>query len=166
MWRRAWVNALDHEERVDFNDWYPEPFRLLQNRGRGMLIQGTREWTDYGITAALAPHMCTATGIAARVQGLQRYYALLLCRDSSVRLVKVLDGETVLAEKVFPWEFGSVYDLGLQVQGNHLVASINGETIFEHQDNENPLTTGAIALICEEGRVACEQVAVQPVNLK
>lgn len=166
MWRRAWVNALDHEDRVDFSDWYPETFRLLQNQGRGMLIQGTREWADYGVTASLVPHMCKATGIAARVQGLLRYYALLLCRDSIVRLVKVLDGETVLAEKVFSWEFGAAYNVSLQVQGNRLVASINGQVIFDHQDKENPLTTGAIALICEEGRVGCEQVAVQPVNLK
>jgi ADP-ribosylglycohydrolase len=165
MWRRAWVNALDHEDRVDYGDWYPETFRLLQNRGRGMLIQGTREWTDYQVSASLAPHLCKATGLAARVQGLQRYYALLLCADSTVCLVKVLDGETVLAEKQFPWEFGKVYDLGLQVQGSRLVASVNGQAIFDHVDKENPITGGAIALICEEGRVGCEQVAVQPAHL-
>jgi ADP-ribosylglycohydrolase len=163
MWKRAWVNALDHN-RHELADWYPETFRLLQNEGRGLLIQGTLEWQNYRVSAPLVPHMCSATGIAARVQGLRRYYALLLCRDSVVRLVKMLDGETVLAEKAFAWDFGSAYELTLQVEGQRLIAVIDGQPMFDYEDMNNPLTGGAIALICEEGRVGCEQVAVQPIR--
>jgi ADP-ribosylglycohydrolase len=164
MWKRAWVNALDHQSRLGVDDWYPEAYRAIQNQGTGMFIQGTLEWRDYQVSAPLVPHMCKSAGIAARVQGLRRYYALLICRDSVVRLVKMLDGETVLAEQVYPWDFGSTYKLSLQVQGNRLVAAIDGQRVFEYQDNDNPLTGGAIALVCEEGRVGCEQVTVQPVS--
>jgi hypothetical protein len=163
MWKRAWVNALDHPARPEAEAKYPEAFRLIQNNGRGMLIQGTQEWQDYHVSAPLTAHMCKSMGIAARVQGLRRYYALLLCRDSTLRLVKVLDGETLLAEKAFPWEFGATHILALQVQGTHLICSIDGQTVFDIDDSQNPLLTGAIALVCEEGRVGCEQVTVRPV---
>ena len=163
MWKRAWVNSLDHEERRDVGDWYPEAYRLIQNNGRGLLTQGTREWTDYKVSAPLTPHMCQATGVAARVQGLERYYALLLSHENKAQLVKVLEGETVLAEKAFNWQFGQAYELTLQVQGNRLVGSINGQQLFDYEDKDNPLTGGAIGLVCEEGRVACNSVTVQPI---
>lgn len=161
MWKRAWVNALDHQARAEAEAKYPEAFRLIQNNGKGMLIQGTQEWQDYRVSVPLTPHMCKSAGIAARVQGLRRYYALLLCGDSTVKLVKALDGETVLAENTFAWDFGSTYTLALQVQGTHLIASINGQTVFDVEDSQNPLLTGAIALVCEEGRVGCEEVIVR-----
>jgi hypothetical protein len=158
MWRRAWVNGVDqYGER-----WWPEPYRLVQNEGRGLLIQGTREWTDYMVSAPITPHMVQAAGIGARVQGLRRYYALLLCRDNKVRLVKALDGETVLAETDFRWYLGGTYQLSLQVVGKRLTASVDGQTLFEVEDNSHPLTGGGVALICEEGRMASEEVIVQP----
>ena len=57
--------------------------------------------------------MAKAAGIAARVQGLRRYYALLLCDDGKARLIKALDGDTVLAEAEFPWRQGSIHDFQL-----------------------------------------------------
>jgi ADP-ribosylglycohydrolase len=159
MWRRAWVNAVDqYEER------WPEAFRLVQNHGRGLLMQGTREWTDYHVSTAITPHMVKATGIAARVQGLRRYYALLLTEAGWVRLIKVLDGETVLAETEFPWRFGDSYQLHLQVRGAHITAGIGGQTLFTLTDANRPLTGGGIGLVCEEGRMATASVAVRPVE--
>jgi len=89
-----------------FEPAWPEPYRLVQNRGRGLLIQGTRAWTDYEVTALVTPHTVAAAGIGARVQGLRRYYALLLCRDDTVRLVKALAGRRTLAEARFRTEYG------------------------------------------------------------
>lgn len=161
MWLRAWVNAFDHEERREPADWYPEAYRLIQNAGRGMMMQGTREWENYRVSAPITPHMCQAFGVAACVQGLRRYYALLLRRDAKARLVKVLDGETVLMECDFTWEFGRSYDFSLQTQGNRLIGSIDGNVLFDYEDKRQPLTGGAIGLICEEGRAGCEWVSVQ-----
>jgi ADP-ribosylglycohydrolase len=160
MWRRAWVNGVDQYSQR----WWPEAYRLVQNEGRGLLIQGSREWTDYRVSAPLTPHMVEATGIGARVQGMRRYYALLLCRENKARLVKALDGETILAEADFPWQFGVPYDLSLQIEGCRLSAAINGQTLFNVEDPDRRLTGGGVALICEEGRVAAEGVRVQPVG--
>ena len=156
MWRMAWVDAIDQ-----YNSWWPEAFRLAQNEGRGLLIQGTREWGDYAVSAAITPHMAKACGIAARVQGLRRFYALLLCADQKVRLIKALDGDTVLAEADFAWQFGETHDLQLQVVGKRISASLNGAQLFTVEDADRPLMDGSIALVCEEGRMATEAVTVR-----
>jgi hypothetical protein len=162
MWRRAWVNAVDQ-----YQGWREEPYRLVHNEGVGLLIQGTREWRDYRVTADVTPHMVKAAGLAARVQGMRRYYALLLCRDEAdaphmVRLVKALDGITVLGEATFPWDFDETYVLSLEVVGPHVRAWLNEELKFEVEDADFPLLSGAVALVCEEGRTATQAVRVQP----
>ena len=157
MWHMAWVNGVDQCER-----WWPESFRLAQNEGRGLLIQGGREWRNYTVSGAINLHLARAAGIAARVQGLRRYYALLLTSDSEAQLVRVCDGETVLARAAFLWQHGSTHDFTLRVEGARLLASIDGQQLFDVEDAGSPLDGGGVALVCEEGRISCEAVTVQP----
>ena len=164
LWRRAWVNGVDN-----FHGWAFEPYRLVHDEGVGLLIQGTREWTDYRVSADVTPHMVASAGIAARVQGMRRYYALLLSRDeagglSKVRLVKALDGTKVLAEADFQWAFGAMYDLALDVVGETVRGYVGGKMVFEVEDAERPLEGGGVALVCEEGRTATYVVKVQPLS--
>ena len=159
MWRRAWVDAMDH-----FDRWWPESFRLVQDEGTGLLIQGTREWADYQASAAITPHMAAAAGIGARVQGLKRYYALLLAGGDSVRLVKALDGETVLAEADLRWEARGTYHLRLQVVGDRIKGWVDDRLLFEVRDSDRPLDSGGVALLCTEGRVSTDAVTVRPAS--
>ncbi len=160
MWQRAWVNAVDQVSH------WGENYRLIQNEGVGLLMQGTREWTDYRVTADVTPHLVKSAGVAARVQGMRRYYALLLYRDSAelptkARLVKMFDTPYVLAEVDFPWTFGETHTLSLEVSGATVRAWIDGAALFAVTDAQ-PLTGGAVALVCEEGRTATNVVRVQP----
>ncbi len=160
MWQRAWVNGVEHVQHWD------ETYRLIQNEGVGLLMQGTREWIDYRVTADVTPHLVRSAGIAARVQGMRRYYALLLCHDgvdvpAKARLLKMLDTPQVLAEVDFPWTFGKTYTLSLEAGGPTLRAWIDGALLFAVTDTQ-PLGGGAIALVCEEGRTATNVVRVQP----
>jgi hypothetical protein len=155
MWRRAWVPAVDR-----FESGWPEAYRLTQNRGRGLLIQGTREWDDYEVAAVIRPKMVAAAGLAARVQGLRRYYAVLLHEDAA-RLVKVLDGETVLAEAPLERGFGAPYALRLSVVGSSIVASVDGEVTLTFDDDHRPLSGGAVAFVCEQGSMTAERVTVR-----
>jgi len=155
MWKRQWVNAADF-----FEDGFVEAFRVIQNRGRGLVITGTREWTDYGVQASITPHLVRAFGLAARVQGLERYYALLLSNQNTIKLIKRLDGETVLAEGAFAWEFGQPYQLQITVSGNQILGSVDGKLLFKVEDLEHPLSGGGIALVCDEGRIGTEEVSV------
>ena len=157
---RLYLPAADGGRAI--TDAVTEAYRLVQNSGTGLLMQGTREWTDYRVSADVTPHMVSSAGIAARVQGMRRYYGLLLCSGGRVRLVKALDGNTVLAEADFDWEFGETHELCLEVVGTHLQAWIDDQQIFEIDDTDRPLTGGAVALVCEQGRTATRTVRVQP----
>jgi ADP-ribosylglycohydrolase len=156
IWRRAWVDGVESAER-----WWPEPVRLIQNEGRGLLIQGTREWADYRVQARVTPHLARHAGIAARVQGLRRYYALLLCDDNTLRLVKALDGEAVLAEAECVWQRYAPHDLTLQVTGPRIKGWLgHQEVVLEAEDTDCPLTGGAIALVIEEGTLGVITVSI------
>jgi hypothetical protein len=153
LWRRAWVRGVDH-----WDDHWPEPFRLIQDRGRGLLIHGAREWSDYAVSATVAPETVAAAGLAARVQGLRRYYALLLWPDA-VRLVRELDGPVVLAEAPFRRrDYGEPHELSLRVTGSRVVATVDGEIRLEADDGA--LGGGAVALVCEVGCLTCDAVRV------
>jgi hypothetical protein len=108
--------------------------------------------------------MAKSFALAARVQGMKRFYALFLCSDGQARLIKALDGDRVLAEAPFKWELDVDYNFALQVNGNRMVASIDGQTLFEVEDTQRPLDGGGIALVCEEGYIKADDVAVCPVS--
>ena len=156
MWRRAWVDAVDQ-----LVGW-TEMFRLVQNEGLGMISQGTREWTDYAVSADVTPHLVSRAGVAARVQGLTRFYALLITREQKVQLVKSLHEESVLAEAEFNWSFGDTLDMTLRVVGDELVGEINGSTVLTARDSS--LDSGAIGLIVADGRSATHKVEVAAAN--
>ncbi len=155
VWRRAWVDGLDQ-----WDVRWREPYRLVQNSGRGLLMQGTREWRDYTVSATIQPTLMAAGGIGARVQGMRRYYALLLCQGGTARLLKALDGDTLLAEVPFAWESGGNYALRLQVQGCRLRSWVNGELLFDVQDEERPLQGGGVAFVLQEGHMISEEMVV------
>lgn len=159
LWFRSWVDGADH-----FDPYFTEAFRIAQNDGRGLAMQGTREWRNYRVSGELNFHMASAGGIAARVQGMERYYALLLCGDGRVRLVKALDGDTVLAENNFGVEYDHNYQVALEVEGNRLRGWVDDQLLFDVEDTERPLDGGAVALVCEDGRVGMDTVTVKPLR--
>ena len=161
MWGRAWVDAVDQWEPA----WRGRTdYLLTQSRGTGLLIQGTRRWTDYRVSATVSTRMAKSLGIAARVQGNLRYYALLLCDDGNARLVKVRYTPAVLAEAEFPWQLEAIYQLSLQVAGSELTGSLDGHELFKVTDEDRPLTGGAVALVVEEGNLFTDTVTVRPLG--
>ena len=106
--------------------------------------------------------MAKCAGIAARVQGMRRYYALLLCDDGKARPIRALDGDTVLAEQDYPWTFGAVKQFSLRVEGNRLSASIDDQVLFDVEDSDKPLIGGGVAFVVEEGRIMSDAMKVIP----
>jgi ADP-ribosylglycohydrolase len=157
MWRRAWVDAVDR-----FDDRWPEPYRIVQNSGFGQLVQGTRQWRDYLVTADVTPHLASAAGVAARVQGMERGYVLELADRDHVRLVRRYDGETELARVPCAWAFGTTYVLQLEVDGVRVRGRVDGRLVIDVVDHESRLRNGAIALTVRDGRTATQQVQVTP----
>jgi ADP-ribosylglycohydrolase len=156
MWRHAWVNAVDR-----FDARWPEPYRLIHDRGIGMLIQGTREWQNYEVAADITPRLAASAGLAARVQGLRRYYLLRLIDRSRIELVRVLDEETVLAQAPFEWDFYRTYRLSLTVVNNAVFGTVD-DVQLEAVDPDSPLAGGGVALVIDEGHMVTQSVRVRP----
>ena len=150
MWKRAWVDAVD--QLVGWS----EMFRLVQNEGLGMISQGTREWTNYVVSADVTPHLVSRAGVAARVQGLTRFYALMVTLDQKVQLVKSVHAESVLAEAEFNWSLGDTLNMSLHVNGDTLIGEINGAVVLTATDTA--LDSGAIGLVVADGRTATNTV--------
>ena len=124
-------------------------------------MRGTRDWKDYEVTADVTPHLAKRAGIAARVQGLGRYYALELKSGNKLQLVEVLHDEIVLAETEFDWEFGQTLELSLKVHGDQLIGSINGQHLVTASVIHLPMGR----LVCLLRKVKCTNtISVKPVR--
>jgi ADP-ribosylglycohydrolase len=157
-WRYAWVNAVDRLQSST------EAYRLIQNEGTGLIIQGTNEWEDYFVEADITPHMVVSAGLAARVQGLRRYYALMLESGDRISLKKQWYGtQKLLREANLKWEFGQTLQLGIKAKGAVFSAFVNGSELFTVKDVDNPILSGAIGLVCVEGRTATQRVSINQV---
>lgn len=161
MWSRSWVNGVDHY----FTD-FPEMFRLAQDSGRGLLIQGTRDWRNITLQAAFTPYLAKRFGLATHVQGMQRYYALLLEDSGRLELVRVFNGETVLAAAQISWDRERVVKLSLQIVDNELRGWVDDLCLITAADHENKLVSGGIALVIEEGCVCTHSVVVKPAYIE
>jgi len=158
MWRRAWIDAVDVWEARK-----PEAYRFSQNRGTGLISQGSLEWTDYRVDADITPWMAAAAGVAARVQGLRRYYALQLTSDNRARVVRANDDVTILADVAFEVENFRTYQLALEVSGTRIRAWIDERLLADVvDDSPRALHGGAVGLVCEEGTMGSYEVRVAP----
>jgi hypothetical protein len=133
----------------------------VQNEGTGLLITGTREWQDYQVSARLRPHLAERAGIACRVQGMRRWYGLMVGRDGVARLVKCFEQEQVLAEAAFQWEFGQEIEMSLSMRGRSLEGTVDGAVVLRATDA--CLNGGGIAFVVTEGRLDSDEIRVTPV---
>ncbi len=156
----SWINGFDH---------YPHPcpdddFRMSQDRGVGMLITGDRAWQDYVFSADLTPHLAAEFGIAVRVRGLQHFLALTAGPKSRLKLVKMYDKETILAEINYPWHLENTYRFEITVNGSRVKGCINDQELFDLSEDLPHLSSGGIGIICREGTISANRVAVRPSN--
>ena len=160
-WRQAWINAMDLWRK----EW-EEPYRLIQNEGRGLIVQGTSDWKDYQVEADITPWLMDAGGICTRVQGLKRFYSLMLTKENKVRLIKALDGDLILGEKEFEWDVQKKYILKMQVSGSQIKAWIDGQLVFDVVDANNPLLSGGVAFVVDQGHISSQSMTVKHLSAK
>ena len=166
LWQRAWTNGADSFMPVKSTDGdnVGSAYFIAQNFGRGLLLQGSRDWRDYRVVSSMAATTAKAFGLAARVQGMRRFYALLLENPNRAALVRVYDDDvTRLAGCELEWSVDINYTFDLQIQGNVLRASLNDIQLFEVEDEDTRLDCGAIAYLVEEACVLSASVEISPV---
>jgi ADP-ribosylglycohydrolase len=159
-WRHAWVDAVDHVETRS-----PEPYRIMQDRGTGLLMQGTEAWHDLTLEAGVRIHMARAGGIAVHVRGMTRWVALLLDMAGRATLVRSQFEREILATYSLDLDVTVPHRLRLDASGDRIRASVDGAVVFDLRDPRFAVEGGAVALVCEEGRVESDAVTIRPADL-
>ncbi len=122
FWHMAWVNGASQ-----FATRFPQAFRISQARGAGIIIHGTRQWSDYTVAADVVLHLGSYGGVAVRVQGLRRYYLARITRAGRFEIVRVRDeDETILADAPFATELERPVALRVSACGRRIEASADG----------------------------------------
>lgn len=160
FWHRAWVNSVQF-----FSKNFMKSFRISHDNGEGMIIHGTRQWTDYQVAADVALHLGDSGGLAVRVQGLRRYYLARLNRTGSLQIVRVRDEvSTVLAETSFPVELEKVVNMVVSVSGSKITVNADGVKLdATDEDTGVALTDGGIGLVIENGALSSDSIKVSPI---
>jgi ADP-ribosylglycohydrolase len=157
MWKHAWVsNASQFNTR-----W--EGLRVSNGEGVGFIAQGSRDWKNYRVRSEIKPLLAEAWGLAARIQGRERYYAVMFDKSDggSIKLVKRVHDETVLARDPFSWQLDQKYVVELQVEDNEIQAFVDGRKILEFTDTQPlPLTGGGAGLVVDTGSISTQAVHV------
>jgi ADP-ribosylglycohydrolase len=159
MWKHAWVNNVSQFQ----TRW--KGLRATNSAGIGFIAQGTRDWKDYEVSTTIVPLLAEAWGLAVRVQGRERYYALMFdnADGGRIRLVKKHHRQIELAARKFPWKLDQPYELKLQVKGLELRALLNGQLIMQvREPAEEALTGGGVALVVDTGSISTEEIRVVP----
>lgn len=153
FWWRAWVNGASF-----FSKRFLQDLRISQTRGEGMILQGTRDWTDYRVEADMMWHLGPTGGLVFRAHGLRRYYAARLTREGALQLVlRRDDEEQVLDEVRCDVGFEVPFQLVVTAKGDKLSAKI-GEV--EVRATDSTYAGGAMGLFVVEGAVSATRIHV------
>ncbi len=155
MWRQAWIDGMDI-----WNTYWPVDFQLSHTNGVGLIAQGTEEWKDYTVSATVRSPLAASAGIAARVGGMRRYYALVLREGGKAQILKACGEVEILAETAFDWEVDHDYDVALTVEGNTITSVIEGSITLQATDNDNPLPGGSAGFVVEVGTIVSGPITI------
>jgi hypothetical protein len=156
FWRMSWVNGVSF-----FSKRFPPSFRISQDRGEGIIIHGTRQWTDYAVASEIVIHLGNYGGVAVRTQGLRRYYAARLTRSGQLQIVRVRDEDTtVLAETVFPTTFEKKITVTVTAKGSRIVAIADGVRLEAEDNSPSAYADGGIGLLVSEGALSADEVRI------
>ena len=157
MWKHAWVNNVSQFQ----TRW--EGLRVTNGEGTGFIAQGSRDWKDYRVKSEITPLLAQAWGLAARIQGRERYYAVMFDKldGGRAKLIKRIHDETILASEPFAWKVDQKYAVELQVEGNEIQAFVDGRKILGVTDTQQlPLTGGGVGLVVDTGSISTQAVQI------
>ncbi len=147
FWHRAWVNGVDI-----FSKHFPESFHISQDRGAGLIIHGTRQWTDYKVTADVVVHLGRYAGLTARTQGLRRFYAARISAKGLFEITRSYDDEIeVLASAAFEFRLDNWVSMFMIVLGTTVTAGADKITLTVDDTSNKVLKDGGIGLMVAEG---------------
>lgn len=153
FWHRAWVNGADN--------FSTSSFLIAQGQGEGIITYGTREWDNYSVTVPeFMIKYGAPAGLAIRVQGINRYYAVYFTDDKRITIVKALDAHRIkLASEAFPWELDRKYRVTLTACDYLIRVRVDNVGV---QAADSQYAGGGIGLIATDGCVSADCFIIAP----
>lgn len=157
FWDLQWVQSVS-----DWRAFGDTTIYIAQDAGEGIVSYGTREWKDYSVTVSdLCVRLGAPCGVAIRVQGLNRYYSVVLI-EGHVAIVKALDDQRIeLARAPFDWSLDSLYEVNISARGSAIRAKI-GDVSLEARDDQ--YEGGAMGLVVTKGALSTGPIRIQPAD--
>ncbi|MFR3484091.1 MAG: Ig-like domain-containing protein [Clostridia bacterium] len=133
-----------------------------------LMEAGKPEWRDYSVSGRICLHRLYANGqagICARVSNDMKYcYQLVIAGRGELRLMKNTDEWEILWKKPFDYEKDRWYTLNLNVTGNTVEATMDGEHLVTYVDEDadfRKIPCGGIGLVMHHGEMRVSEIAVQ-----
>lgn len=159
FWWRSWVNGVDLISRH-----YPSRFRISKEYGEGIVSHGTRQWSDYRVQSQITLHLGDYGGLAFRIQGMRRYYALRITREEKIQLIRVRDDSvTVLAEQRLKDVYERDITFDVVIEGSTITATVDGITLRAEDASTQRLADGAVGLVICAGALSTAAIQIAPV---
>ncbi|MGG5838349.1 ADP-ribosylglycohydrolase family protein, partial [Huaxiibacter chinensis] len=156
FWWRAWVNGVDL-----FSRHYPASFRISKEYGEGLIIHGTRQWTDYRVRSEITLHLGEYGGLAFRVQGMRRYYAVRVLRTGHAQLIRVRDETTcILAETVLQDVFERPLTFDITLKDRCLTATVDGKLLCAEDNAPGAFCDGGVGLLICAGALSTDAIHI------
>lgn len=159
FWDRSWVNGVD-----TWLEAMGVSVCIAQSKGEGIVSYGTREWTDYSLAVSrLVIKIGGPSGIAIRVQGLNRYYALVFNNDRyTISLIKAKDEKRIeLARVNYEWRLDEEYEVTLEAKGDMIRARVRTAEIVA---SDSEYLGGALGLVVTDGSLSVDSIKIAPVE--
>ncbi|KAI1118711.1 ADP-ribosylation/Crystallin J1 [Nemania sp. NC0429] len=157
FYKHAFVKAADSFD-VYGKYW------VAQDQGEGLVSYGTKEWENYKLTFnGFAVNMGSPVGVAFRVRGINRYYALVFARGGFLQLVKAHDQQRiVLARTKFDWGVDKLYTIVIEAEGSTLRGIVED---VELSVDECEYRTGGIGLVATNGSLSVQSIEIGPCGI-
>jgi len=153
----GWIQNAD-EVRPKFHE-EPEGFmNLIRSNGRGHVITGNLEFSDYTFSARVKKNLVDLCGMVLRWQGIERYLAVV-GDGNTLKLISRYYADKTLAEIPFAWGVGEDHQFLVKVSGEKIEVSVDGKPVLSGQDAE--LGRGGFGFLTENGVAGFRETAVQ-----
>jgi hypothetical protein len=156
-WERSWGGWM-HGFHYHRGFGAGGAFNLVHNEGRGLLHTGSPDWRDYRVQTQVIPWLNVEFGLAIRVRGLLRYYALI-ARAGQLQLVRMNHEQAVLASVAWEYEQGKKYGLFLEARGTTIRGGVlDGPAL---QATDDAIDAGGLGMIVNEGRAVFDALTTE-----
>ena len=132
--RHGWQVIEDdgRHRMVQTNNWDSELVRIL--------CTGDPLWTDYILKVKLQPLRDDGfVGVVFRYETSRTNYQFGFDKDNALKLIRENHTQhEVLAEVPFEYSCEQIYELGIEVKGDHILAYVDGDLKFDLHNKSYP----------------------------